>query len=310
VRWRHLKNSGLLVLASLAASIGTSTASFAVTTVQSQVCEDFAEPAIVSPSDGTQTTDDTVMIEGVGAPGKTVVMTRGSSTVGTSTVASDGSFGFTVPLEQGDNTFIARESNECGTEKDSSPVTVYADLPVPPVTEPAGGNGESSGNGSSQPVASAPSEPSEGAIGERFPPRPNTPGFEKPKVTSPRDGTTVYLDTLLVKGSAAPGSLVTIYVNGVSQAQVVSSQQGTFQVRVVLEEGVNTIKIRSVLGGKTATSDGIKVTYIRKITATLSRPLSTGEIINTIAAAVAAVVGGAAVAALLHRYGTRPRKRE
>jgi len=273
------------------------------------VCEDFAAPVIVSPNDGTQTKEDTVMIEGTGEPGKTVAIMKGSVVKGVGTIASDSSFGFTVPLAQGNNTFVARETNECGTSKESPSITVNADLPVPPVTEPTDTGGEKA-NENNQPPTATPDTPGVGNLGKPFPAKPTTPGFEKPKITSLRNGTTVYLDTLLIEGRAYPGSLVTIYVNGVSQAQITSSSKGSFRIRIVLQEGINTIKVRSTLGKKTATSDETKVTYVRRVTATLSRPLSDSEITTTIVASVAAVAGGAVVAIVLHRYGFGARRRE
>lgn len=309
MRWRHLKNSSIAVLASLVVSSGMASAALAITTVQSQVCEDFAAPAIVSPNDGTQTKEDTVMIEGTGEPGKTVAIMKGNVTVGAGTIASDGSFGFTVPLTRGNNTFVARETNECGTAKESSSITINADLPLPPVTEPTDTGGETV-NGNDQPAAVTPDKPGIDSLGKPFPAKPNTSGFEKPKITSLRDGTTVYLDTLLIEGEAYPGSLVTVYVNGVSQAQMTSSGKGNFRIRIVLQEGVNTIKIRSTLGKNTAVSDEIKVTYVRRVTAALPRPLSDGEITTTVLASIAAVAGGAIVAIVLHRYGFGARRRE
>lgn len=307
MRWRQLKNSGLVALASLVASSTVASASFALTTVQSQVCQDFMPPLIVSPSDGTQTKDSSVMIEGTGEPGKTIEVMKGNTVKGVGSVASDGSFGFTVPLTQGDNTFFARETNECGTTKDSPPVTIHADLPVPPVTEPTDGEGEEPVDGGS--VVIPPIKPG-GEVGGPFTPRPSTPGFEKPKITSLKDGSTVYLDTILVEGTAHPSSLVTVYVNGVGQAQVIASRDGKFRVRIVLEEGLNTIRVRSTLGDKTAASDEFKVTYVRRVTAALSRPLSKSEVMTAIVASIAAVVGGALVATLLHRYGFGGRRHE
>jgi hypothetical protein len=82
---------------------------------------------------------------------------------------------------------------------------------------------------------------------------------------------------------------------------------------VVLNEGKNTLKVRSTLGSKTAVSDEVKVTYIKRITATLTRPLSSGQIIATAFTAGAAVVGSAVVAlgadAFIHRYRTKWRHR-
>ena len=308
MRWRQLKNSGLAVLACLITSSTVASASFALTTVQSQVCQDFVPPLIVSPSDGTQTRDSSVMIEGTGEPGKTVEVMKANTVKGVGVVASDGSFGFTVPLTQGDNTFFARETNECDTTKDSPSVTIHADLPVPPVTEPSSGD-SGEGPDDDDTVVIPPIGPGDG-VGGSFTPRPSTPGFEKPKIMSLKDGSTVYLDTILVEGTAHPGSLVTVYVNGVGQAQVVASRDGTFRVRIVLEEGLNTIRVRSTLGDKTAASDEFKITYVRRVTATLSRPLSKSEITTAVIASIAAVVGGALVATLLHRYGLGRRRRE
>jgi len=311
VLWRRLRNSRLLVVV-LCVVVAGSTAwpALAITTVQSQVCSDFAAPAIVSPSNGTQTKDDSIMIEGTGEPGKSVAVLRNDAVQAVSTIAADGSFGFTVTLQRGDNTFIARETNECGTVKDSSPVLVNADLPVPvvPPTED-----ESPVPTEQPPVGDLPLVPSASnpSPTQPFVPVPSSPGFQKPKITQPRNGETVHLDTLLIEGTAAPYSLVTVYVNNTAQAQLFSTREGTYRIRIVLREGRNSIKVRSTRAGKTATSDEITVTYIKKVTSTLSRPLTTSEILATVVAAGAAVAGGVSVVTAIHwsihRYGFRPR---
>jgi len=307
VRWRLIRARGLAFLLVLAAVISTASSASAVTTVESQVCDDFIAPTIVAPSDGTQTTENTAMIEGTGEPGKTVAVMKGGANQAVATVASDGSFGFTVTLADGDNTFIARETNECDTVKDSLPITIHADLPVPPVDEGEQPTEES-------PIIEQPGQlptdrPNAGVVGRPFVPTPATPGFEKPKISAANDKLTVYNDTLLIEGRAQPGSLVTVYVNDQSQAQLFSSAKGTFQLRIVLKEGKNTIKVRSTLGKKSAVSDEVTVTYIRRVSATLTRPLAASQIITTAVTAGVAVTGSAVAAigvnAGIHKFGGR-----
>jgi len=301
VRWHLVKNSKLAVVSSFLAVVGLLSPASAMTTVQSQVCEDFLAPAIVSPSDGTQTTEASAMIEGTGEPGKTVAIMKDDVSQGVATIASDGSFGFTVTLEQGDNELVARETNECGTAKDSPAITIIADLPVPPVEEPTTPAGNPPASNQPEP------QPSTSELGRPITRHPSSPGFEKPVITLPGDGAVVYSDTFLMEGTAYPGSLVTVYVNDKSQAQVVSSSRGVFRVRIVLEQGQDVIKVLSTYAGKSAISDTVTVTYIKKVTAVLTRPLSSNEIATTAVTAGAAVTGGAAVAVAinwsLHKSG-------
>jgi hypothetical protein len=249
------------------------------------------------------------MVEGTGEPGKSVMVLRNDDSQGVGAIASDGTFGFTVSLEQGDNVLVARETNECGTVKDSPAVTVHADLPVPPSPEPPATEPSQPGS-TTAPAATAPNLRD---IGQPFVPKPSGAGLEKPKISSSNENLTVYVDTLLIEGTAHPGSLLTIYVNGKSQAQLFASKNGTFQLRVVLSEGKNTLKVRSTLGSKIAVSSEITVTYAKRITAILTRPLSSGQIIATAFTAGAAVVGSAFVAlgadALIHRYRTKWRRK-
>ena len=298
MRWRLLRASGYVLLLTVFSAAGFALSVTAVTTVTSQVCEDFAAPSIVSPSDGLETNDDTIMVEGTGEPGMSVVVLRNTTSQAVGTIASDGTFGFTVSLVQGDNTLLAREVNDCGTTKDSAPITIHADLPTPsnpPVTPPATeppteeNHGETPGQ-----------IPGSEDVGKSFKPVPQTGGFQKPKISSANENLTVYVDTLLLEGTAYPKSLLTIYVNGKAQAQLFSSREGKFKVRVVLSEGRNTIKVRSTLGGKTADSNEVTVTYIKRVTAKLTRPLSQGEIITTAVAAGAAVIGSAVAAWVAH----------
>ncbi len=305
MQWRRIKNSSYALFAGALIAVGWTATAFATTTVQSKVCEDFTAPAIVSPSDGTQTKDAEVMVEGTGEPGESVTVLRNGVSQGLGMVASDGSFGFTVSLVRGDNVLVARETNECGTSKDSSAVTINADLPLPPTPDPEPPVPSKPGKSDEPPAV----VPVPKAIDKPLTPQPTTPGFEKPKINASNKDLTVYIDTLLIEGTAQPESLLTVYVNGRSQAQLFSSSEGTFRLRVVLKEGSNTIKVRSTLGSKTADSEEVTVTYIKRVTATLTRPLSSGQIIAAALAAGAAVIGAAIAAigtnTLIHKYGRR-----
>ncbi|HEU4913833.1 MAG TPA: hypothetical protein VFT16_00295 [Candidatus Saccharimonadales bacterium] len=222
-------------------------------TIQSQICEPFGETQITAPANDSQTTESTVHITGTAEPGITVSILRNGSGVGATTASSDGTFGIEVPIVGGNNGLVARGTNSCGTNHDSAAILVFR---IVPKDEPA------PATQASPEVTGLPAETPDiipqpsGQAGEGQ-------GFviATPVITKPTPGTKTGSRRLWIKGSADPGSVVSIIVNGAVTAQVIVSEKGTFAALATLKEGANTIKVIASLSGQSAASEEISVIY-------------------------------------------------
>jgi hypothetical protein len=171
-------------------------------------------------------------------------------------VALDGSYVLEVPLLTGTNSLVAHEADPCGTVKESAPVVIERHSnEAPPKEEP---------DGSVQivtpvfPGLDQTDRPLERPITVT----PPTPGYQKPTITYPTGKITTHSNRLWVRGEAQAGSIVIIYVNGISVARTIASDDGSYGVMVTLAEGNNSLQVKSRLGNASATSDSIVVTYI------------------------------------------------
>jgi hypothetical protein len=208
------------------------------------------------------------------------------TSVGIATVASDGSYGLTVPLVEGDNVLMAREVDNCSNTKDSSSVTIHRTVVTSP--QPPAGSGSSVTPPSITPSPSSETIPSTLSNPPSAAPVPNTPGYQKPTVTSPTPGQVVTSSHLWVRGSAKPGSRVTIYANGLVAGEVLASDDGTYAVMVTLRPGENTIQVRARLGGDVATSESVNVLYVPPRVPVLA----TSSLLSSIGVAIGIFSGG------------------
>nr|BAD99234.1 SC protease [Bacillus sp. KSM-LD1] len=81
-----------------------------------------------------------------------------------------------------------------------------------------------------------------------------------PTVTSPVDGTFTNQEVVTVEGSAAPTTTVHVLNNGEEVAEVATSDQGTFNVDIELQQGVNVLTTKaSTANGTTEESEPITV---------------------------------------------------
>lgn len=289
--WRHrVKAKGLSLLAiSLAAFlIFPSASSLALTNVESQICDDFEQPQITAPADGTHTKDTWVIVTGTGEAAATVTVVVNGSPVATGSVAGDGTFSLSASLEVGLNTLLVRESNDCGTTKETSPITVVREqTPTPETPE--------------TPIDETPTEvlPSTDGLHQNIPTIPTPPksssGLRKPVITAPMKDATVRVSRILVVGSTHPGSLVTIYVNDVSEAQVVASSDGLFTAQVNLDEGKNRLRVLSQSGKQRALSDEQTVTFVPVIAPGQTKADGQNMLVTIVAAGLAVGVSASAV---------------
>jgi hypothetical protein len=289
--WRHhVKASALsLLLAGLAAFlVFPSAPSLASTSVESQICDDFEQPLITAPADGTHTKDASVMVTGTGEPTMTVMAVVNGSPVATGSVAVDGTFGLSATLQVGQNSLLVKESNDCGTTKQTSPITVVRD--EEPVPETPG----------SPPVEPPQEElPGGGGLHQNIPDettssKPSS-GYPKPIITTPTENTTTRVSHILVAGTAYRGSLVTIYVNGVSEARVIASADGRYQAQVNLDEGKNQVRVYSQFGKQGAFSDIRTITFTPVVASSETKEDGRNLLVTVVVAGIAV---GASVSAV------------
>lgn len=96
----------------------------------------------MSPGDGAVVTTSSVVLTGLADVGSTVSVTVGGVPVANVPVASDGTYGATVPLQVGPNAIRAQAATGCGSSGVSPPTTVTYQpvIPAAPViTSPANG---------------------------------------------------------------------------------------------------------------------------------------------------------------------------
>jgi hypothetical protein len=240
----------------------------ATTNIQANICDQFLGPTISSPADGVTIQASSVIVTGTGEPGMTVTIRINSQNTGSSTVLPDGSYALAVSLFENSNAITAREVNTCDTVKDSTAVVVNhpVDHPVPP------SNGGTSEEPSSPlPLPSLPKPSSTlkaySDMNDLFIKDIKLPSYFKPTIESPTNGNTTNNSSIWVAGSAIPGSVVTIYVNNQVAAHVIASSIGKYYALVGMLSGENYIRVMSELGGQSAVSDVVRVTYLNKVEA-------------------------------------------
>jgi hypothetical protein len=286
--WRYIKNKlyGAALVLLAVAIISPAVASAAVK-IQTSICGDFVAPTVISPLSGYSTQSSSVIVNGEADASLPVTIIKNGAPIAVTDVSSSGDYSISVPLSAGDNVFIAKETNGCGTVKESNPVTVQMIVPQQPedgtVIEPTV---------SPQGVAPVivPSTPT-AVLNQPAPTQQqNTQGFRVPIISQPVSGTTYTVNRIWVTGTAEPLSIVTIYTNGNSVARVQASLTGEFGAVVELKTGVTTIEVGSEKDGKTALSKPVTVTCIPQ------KPVESGPSPVVVAVTAAAVTVTAAAA--------------
>lgn len=280
MRWRLARNKAFFTVLLLAAllhgsivAVPTAYGASSSTNVTSHVCNvNFIAPVISDPASGGKTEASSVVVKGVGEPGIALTVFVNGQPKAATAVAGDGNFAVQVPLVVGLNTLKAQEKDNCGNTKDSSEVTVEWLQVSEPTPNPEGNNGS---NGSSSPqntggsggVAGLPDTSDNSIGGGEKPPTGQSGDEEAPKITSLTEGEQVSSSRIWVAGTAQPGSIVSIYVNGKEVARVAVGEDGTFGVEVTLKPGENAIKAVGERDGKRIASRTWHVAYIPKVAA-------------------------------------------
>jgi hypothetical protein len=236
--------------------------SFAASTIQSAICGQFVAPVITLPPPDSQTNDTSVVVQGSGEPLMTVSILRNGQSVGVTLAASDGSYALEVPLVVGANSLVAREVDPCGTVKESVPVGIERlSTEVPQEEAP---------DTASAPIAT-PTFPgldqTDRPLERPIVVTPPTPGYQRPTIVYPLARTTTHSNRIWIKGDAQAGSVVIVYVNGISVARTIASDDGSYGVLVTLIEGENSLQVKSRLGSASAASDPVFVTYEKQLLA-------------------------------------------
>lgn len=257
--WRYVKSNLYSAILALAV-IGVISPAIAVASreIQTNICGDFIAPAITSPGTEFVTQDDTIIVTGEGEPSLSITIIENGTPVAITMVSSGGDFSVSIPLSSGMNTITAKETNACGSTKDSSPISVQRDI-IPPTPTESGAAEEPASAASIAPITSEQS-PSN-TLNQPIPNIENSPGFSAPTIIKPLPGTAHTVSGVWVEGTAEPLSQVTIYIDGMSVAKLRASSTGTFGAMVELNEGRNSIQVEAEKDGKTAVSQVTVVTY-------------------------------------------------
>lgn len=222
-------------------------------------------PQINEPTDGS-TYDTSVLMRGTAAPNEQVYAYRNGVQVGFVFAGPDGQFGISVSLDMGNNVLSASTNNVCGAPAFSDTVTVERKAPPPPVipsspgdTDPDNGptadeipGSDSAAQPPTTPSGSAGSDPSAGSGTEQ----PTTP-----VITDPARDVEVSESFLIVSGTAAPGTKVTIWRNDDRLAEVTSDARGRFRAGITLQQGSNRLMVTTGSGDSLRQSKVVVVTY-------------------------------------------------
>lgn len=237
----------------------------ASTTIQANICRtSYTAPIITEPAQAVETKDPSIVVKGTGEPDMTIMIVDNGTNVGSATVGGDGSFALQVPLIVGDNTLIARETDGCTTH-DSGAVNIHRTA-IPPFEQPSGstqsardatlpksGSNFSLGDGESALSPSLPSGTPQ--TGEQS---GSTSGAI---ILQPHDGAQFSEGQIWVRGTASPGGVVTIFLNGREVARVVAGEDGSFAVMITLKPGDNTIQAVVENEGQSIASREIRVRF-------------------------------------------------
>lgn len=299
--WRQIKSRFLQLVFAASWLVLYSSPVLATTNIQANVCGDFNGPSISSPSSAVETTDSSVVIEGTGDPGMTAVVVNNGTPSGSIAVTPGGAFALQVPLEVGDNLFVVRETDNCGTSKEATSEIIHRtalkEAPNPPQTEPPVvlSPDQSQAPSVLQPGVPTPTK-DQGASNAKFP---------QPTISSPVSGVVVNGNRVWVVGRAEAKSTITIYTNGQPLAYVIASDRSGYGALVAIKSGKNTIQVRSEANGMSSLSRSIEVTFTSKAGADPSDSVAV-RVFKTVAGTTAAVVtmggGGWAISRIRLRW--------
>ncbi|MDR2973689.1 MAG: Ig-like domain-containing protein, partial [Propionibacteriaceae bacterium] len=178
----------------------------------SQVKVDTATPSapvILTPANGSTTTDTTPTITGTGEPGSTVTVSVDGTPIGTATVQPDGTWSVTptTALPLGTHTVTATQTD---------------------------GAGHTSPQASNDFTVTSPTNP------------PDTTAPAAPVITGPANGSTTGDSTPTITGTGEPGATVTVDVDGKPVGSTVVNPDGTWSYTPTapLPDGPHTITAR------------------------------------------------------------------
>lgn len=271
--WRNAKLR-LAILVFCGAAIAVPTVTFAATNVQTIICSPFDAPSITAPASGTSTTDTSTHVVGRGEPGMVVRVFKDGLGSGATTAGVDGSYAISVPLDTGDNTLIANESNSCDTVKTSTAVRVTralpaeqpeapAPLPVKPVeiTKLTTADPVLVATPTAATDASVSATPANDTAEEHLTPA------QKQMIATPQPNEEISSDRTWVTGKTTPVTKVDIYVNKTIAASVVSDTVGIYGALVNMKPGKNTIQVQATASdGTVITVRTIDVQLVKKET--------------------------------------------
>lgn len=235
-------------------------------TINSHICAS-GPPILLSPVDGSQTTNSTAVASGTTLVNTPVTIKSNGNAVAWTTSAGDGTFSVGTPLVLGTNTITAEVTNTCSVLLTSNAATITRNaLPPPPTPTPTPAPAPAPQPAPTPlPVVTPPSSPVVETPPIDTPPTTTPVNPDTPVIERPKDGSTTDDGKTTVSGQAKPFSVVEIIVNSEVVAKVIASEDGTFTAQVPLKSGSNKVQARVLAANDVRLiSDLLTITYQEK----------------------------------------------
>jgi hypothetical protein len=199
-------------------------------------------PVILTPADGSTTTNPSPTVTGYGVPGTTVIVSVDGTPIGSAVVSDDGTWSVQTrsPLPNGRHTVTAQSVDPSGR---TSPVTQNTFT-----------------------VTAAPTPP-------------DTTAPDAPVITSPTTGSTTSNPTPTITGTGEPGATVTVSLDGKPIGSTVVKPDGTwsFTPTSPLPQGAHTVTVTQTdPSGNTSPSSSVDFTVSPPVSTKPGAPVITG----------------------------------
>lgn len=230
----------------------------ATSTIQVSVCSLPSAPTILSPADGTTTTESSIDVSGIAEASSTVHIVRNTQEVASVTVSAGGSYSASASLVLGSNSLHAYVSNPCGNSANSDTITVTRNQPPSQPPSSGGGGSSTGGSGTTSSPGTTTSGDGTGSLGPTTTPETTQPSLH---LSSPPDGTITSNPVVIVKGETSADIKVTMYRGEKQMATILSDDAGFFSISVPLEPGNNDIYARLNFEDNEIESNHLNITY-------------------------------------------------
>lgn len=234
----------------------------ATSTINLTVCSLPSAPTIVSPTDGTSTADNAVVVTGIAEANSNVFIYRNGAENASTTASGDGSYSVSIPLVTGNNAIYAQARNNCGGGANSATVNVTRTSSDPEPPPPDGGGEDSTGGGTTGGSTGGSTTTETETEGEVTPTaEEEEPSLDFLQILEPKDGYETSNPAVWLRGLAEAGVRVKIFRDNNQVASVTTDDEGEFALSVSLQSGANVIKVSYTTSEGESVSKSITVHY-------------------------------------------------